>query len=356
MQNNQTEPQYPVVPLKYDEIRVAAAQMSPVHVDPLAPAKGIQANIDRMLYFCDWANTWPPSPQGVQLVVFPEFCINGIDTTWSRKQILNTVISVPGPETEQLGKKAKELNCYICFANYSKDPDWPNHFFNMSVIIGPNGNVIHKHFKAYRGIPGFNEWATTVHDILDEFVERHGWDAVWPVAKTPIGNLASYVCSEGFMPETARMFAMNGAEILMRNTAGNSAQKASEYSNPVIEARADCGVSNLYGIYANSDHGGVKINGKPMAENAQGGSSMIIDCYGNFMSEAEDSREAVIHATIPIASHRKKHKLPQLRRELYAPMYDKKCISMVPANLYSDYLPETRQEAWEWAMKNAIKN
>ncbi len=224
----------------------------------------------------------------------------------------------------------------------------------MSVIIGPEGNVIHKHFKAYRGIPGFNEWATTVHDILDEFVERHDWDAVWPVARTPIGNIASYVCSEGFMPETARMFCMNGAEILVRNTAGNSAQKVCEYSNPVIEARADCGVSNVYGIYANSDHGGIKINGIEMTENGQGGSSMIIDCYGNVMSEAEDSRETVIYATIPIASHRKKHRLPQLRRELYAPMYEK-CLSPVPANLYSDYLPENRKEAMEWSQKNFRK-
>ncbi len=123
MQINQNEPQYPVVPLEYDEIQVASAQMRPVHVDPSAPAKGIQANIDRMLYMCDWANTWPPRPDGVQLIAFLEFCINGMDTAWSRKQILDTVISVPGPETELLGKKAKELNCYICFANYSKDPD-----------------------------------------------------------------------------------------------------------------------------------------------------------------------------------------------------------------------------------------
>lgn len=59
------------------------------------------------------------------------------------------------------------------------------HYFSASVIVGPQGTVIHKHWKAIRD-PGRLEYATTVHDVLDEFVERYGWDAVWPVARTAL--------------------------------------------------------------------------------------------------------------------------------------------------------------------------
>ena len=42
------------------------------------------------------------------------------------------------------------------------------------VLVGPDGAVIHNHWKAYGGFPGVLEYATTVHDVLDEFVERYG--------------------------------------------------------------------------------------------------------------------------------------------------------------------------------------
>ena len=348
-------PHYETVPLKYDEIRVACVQMNPKPVSLENPSEGINANIEHMCYMIDMANTWPPRPGGVQLIAFPEFAINGMDTSWSRKKIIDTVISLPGPETERLGEKAKEHDCYICFANYSTDPEWPGHIFNMSVIIGPDGTIIHKHMKAAQGFTGSFEWATTVHDILDEFVERHGWDAVWPVAKTPIGNIGTYVCSEGFLPETARALTMNGAEILIRSTANNAGEPFNgEYAylgNPALAARVDSGSNHVFGIFANSTGSSIKFEGMPFPENGQGGHSMIIDQYGFVMSQTGDSREEIIYATLPIASHRKKHELPMLRKELYAPMYEN-CFSPIPPNLLSEHLPKDHLEALDWSLKH----
>lgn len=346
---------YETVPLRYDEIRVACAQIDPQAVDLENPEEGIQANLEKMLHFVDIADTWPPHPNGVQLVVFPEFAINGLDTRYTLEELQRVCISIDGAEIRAIGEKAKERDCYISFANYSQDPDWPGKIFNLSMIVGPDGNLIHKHIKAYYGITGGFEWATTVHDILDEFVERYGWEAVWPVARTDIGNIGTYVCSEGFAPETARALAMNGAEILVRNTAhcaGSPFNGDNLYvGDPEVAFQADCGANHCFGIFANSNGPGVVFDGVKFAPNMQGAGSRIIDPYGHVKTRANDSREQVLYTTIPIASHRKQHRVPMLRKELYAPMYEK-MWSPIPPNLHSEHVPADQLESLKWSLKH----
>ncbi len=343
---------YDVVPLKFDEIRVASIQMNPTPVDPKDPQKGIQQNLEHMLSLCDAAVMWPPDPRGVQLMVFPEFTLTGFNTLWTREDWMKIAIMVPGPETDRIGQKAKELGSHIVLSTHTRDVSWPGHFFNTSLIISPEGKVIHTHWKAY-GVPGWLEYSTTVHDVLDKFVERYGWGAVWPVAKTDIGNIATFVCAEGFAPETARAFAMNGAEILVRciaNEGGRS--EIPEVSDQRLRMRSDCAASHLYGIYTNSQGGSILINGKHTAENCGGGGSMIVDPYGRILNEANDSLEQIVHAIIPIKSFRSLHRTPSLRTELYVPVLEQH-PGRFPPNLYSDYLPADLLDARQWALKHA---
>ena len=146
-------PKYEVVPLKHENIGVAAIQMNPKAVDIKNPKKGIKENLDHLLFLCDATHAWVT--YHINLVAFPEFTLTGFDTTWTRDEWLKVAIMVPGPETELIGKKAKELGYYIEFASHTQDPDWPGHFFNTSVLVSPEGKVIHTHWKAYGGAPGF---------------------------------------------------------------------------------------------------------------------------------------------------------------------------------------------------------
>jgi len=274
----------------------------------------------------------------LKLIVFPEFSITrgkpGFVRNWTLDDFLKASIEAPGEETEALGKKAKELNCYIVFASHITEKDFPGHYFNTSMIVGPTGELIHKHWKAYRANAGF-EWATTVHDVLDRFVEMYGWDAVWPVAKTPIGNLATYICSEGFAPESARAFAFKGAEILCRCIAGGGVEQKCE--KIMLQFRADCATSLMYGIYANGGNG----------------SSMIVDPFGRIMNYAQDAREVIVYDSIPIASFRAKRERPWIRTEIYAPALTE-VPGRFPPNLYSDYgVPQNAAEAAELVTKHA---
>ncbi|MFC1972299.1 nitrilase-related carbon-nitrogen hydrolase [Chloroflexota bacterium] len=329
-------PNYEVVPLEYDDIGVAAVQMNPNRlVDPKNPKKVIRENLDKMLFLSDmalqFASMWPTGMTKLNLMVFPEFSLTGYDFGLTRDDWQRIAIDVPGEETEVIGKKAKELDCFIAFASHTKDKDWPGHYFNTSMIIDPNGEVIHKHWKAYCNGPGMIEWATTVHDVLDEFLERYGWDAVWPVARTPIGNIATFTCSESFAPETARAYAFQGAEILALCIAGGGDENKTEKYK--LQFRASCASSQVYGVYANGTNGG----------------SMIVDYFGRILNQAKDCRDTIIYDSIPMASFRAKHEKPFIRTEIYAPVLEKN-PGRYPSNLYSKYgVPFNNEEAYKLA-------
>jgi predicted amidohydrolase len=338
---------YDKVPLEYDEITVAACQMNPEPVYLESYRTNITNNVNRVIEFCDAANAFPYDK--ARLLVFPEFTLTGFNEQWTRDDWMKVAIMVPGPETDRIGTKAKELGCYVVFAAHTRSEEWPRHFFNSSVMIGPEGSVIHSHWKAYGLFPGALEYSTTVHDVLDEYVERYGWDAVWPVARTPIGNIATYVCSEGFRPETARAFALNGAEILCRCIGGGGYGVPGEMF--MLMFRADCAYSNVYGIYSNGASGAT-VGGMTPIENGRGGGSMVVDPSGIPLNRSVDSREQIIKSTIPIASFRRKHALPWVRTELYVPAYERH-PNRFPPNMYARHLPNTCEEAMKWSLHNA---
>ncbi len=334
-------PNYEVVPLRSDTIGVAACQMNPNwNVDPNNPKKVQRENLDKMFSMFDMvqhrATQYPMGPQKVDLMVFPEFTFTGISFEWTTEDWLKIAIELPGEETELIGKKARELNCYIEFCGHTKDPkNWPGHFFNTTVLINPKGEIILKHWKAHRVHGGAYGWATTVHDVLDKFIEMYGVDAVWPVARTDIGNLATYVCSGGFAPETARAFAFKGAEILCRSFAGGGHDLNGGKHR--LQFRADCSSSLVWGIYANGVNGG----------------SMIVDFMGRVMNEVVDNRECAIFDRIPIALYRSQHARPHIRTEIYTLALTEN-PGQFPPNLYSQYgVPRNRDEAFKLYQENA---
>jgi predicted amidohydrolase len=344
-------PDYETVPLAFSEIGVAAAQMNPGPVDHKNPSVGKKDNLEHLLELCDqaygMASAWPRGR--LNLIAFPEFSITGYDFTWRTKDFLDVALDLDGPEVEAIAAKAKELDIYVAFASHIKEKDWPGHYFNCSMLVGPTG-LLHRHWKAHGRGPG-REFATTVHDVLDEYVERYGADAMWPVSRTPIGNIATYVCAEGFQPETARAFTFKGAEILCRCIGGGGhLNKGGKY---VLQFRADCAASDVYGIYSNGGSGPTRGGAANRPINGFGGSSMVVDYFGRVLNVAHDSREAIVFEKVPIANLRENREKPSLRTELFAKAYEF-TPGKYPANLYSKYgVPENANAAIALANKHA---
>ncbi len=331
---------YETVPLAKDTIRVMAVQSRVRAVDLGNLRRTRRENLRHMLGLIDAANNWGGRRD---LLFFHEFPITGYSNRWGRQDALRAAIEIPGEETQAIGAKAKEYGCYIVFGSYAKDPDWPDHVLSITTMVGPDGSVIDKHWKArnIKGVfgPGFELFTTTIYDVFDRYVEMYGEDHVIPVTKTPIGNIAT--SSVQREPELFRAFAMKGAEIILRTATGGFTP---------IDIQATSLYNNVYTVLANNAY---SPDNPPFFADAGGGGSSIYGPDGKLIAEAQSEHEQGVTATIPIAAFRKRHRQPIVHMDLYRPVFEA-YQNRYPTNLMSDYLPTDTSDAYRFFNDKAV--
>lgn len=154
-----------------------------------------------------------------KLVVFPEYWLQGVNVGGGFEGGYATAIDIPGRETEQLSEFARKAGVYIAGAAFERHKDWPGRYFNTGFIIDDRGEVIHKYRKIQCGeLLGFL-CDTTPGNVLSEYLDKYGLEGLFPVAKTPLGNLATIVCFDINFPETVRALVRRGAEVILHPTA-----------------------------------------------------------------------------------------------------------------------------------------
>lgn len=324
---------YETVPLRKNVIRVTAVQ-SPIRAaDPDNPQKIIQSNLDAMLVSLDQANGFPGHQD---LVCFHEQPIMGWNP-WTREDALKVAIDVPGKETEALGKKAKEYGCYIAFGTYARSDDWPGHLLLIGVLIGPDGEVAAQHWKLHnvRLSPTWTMYTTSVWDVLDQYTEMYGADAVLPIARTDIGNLSLTISP--YDPDLHRALAIKGAEVCVRFSSGGfsaaDSQSAALFNqNYVITINQSLSPQQT-GFPAYSGPGGTSIYGP----------------FGREVDLAESVHQEHITAAIPIGQFRETHRLPDVPMAMVMPVYEQ-YQPPNPPNLQAEYIPETSEEAAAYFM------
>ena len=310
------------------------------------------ASTKRICQFMDTAcmvGSWEGAP--VRLVVIPEMAIQGMiaNTPGNRAKEREFAMTIPGPETEELGRKAKEINSYIAAELYMvKDDDFPDRYFNVAFIVSPKGEVIYKRYKAtsdaYEGGMLGN---SNPHDVWDEWIVKKGngnkMDAIFPVAKTEIGNIGICICHEGVYPEIARGLAMNGAEIIIRPTL---IEPAIMNGNWELQNRAHAMFNQVYVVAPNL---GPDIQKDGGVVDLFGGQSMIVNNRGTIVAQQKGwtSGDSFVTTVIDVEALRKarianglSNQFKDLRTEQYAAIYEK---PIYPKN---QYLKEAPKEGW----------
>ena len=320
---------YETVELAKDVVTLACVQSRVRSVRVSNYKQDIRANLEHMLGLIDSAFHFSG---GADILFFHEFPITGWNT-WTRKEIQKFAIEIPGPETERVSAKAREHGCYIVFGSYATDSDWPNHILSITTIVGPDGAIVDKHWKArnIKGVfPGVELFTTSIYDVLDRYTEMYGADAVLPVTRTPYGNIAT--SSVQCEPEIFRAFAIKGAEMILRTATGGFTP-------------ADMQATSMYnGVYTAVCNNAVSPDNPGFFDDAGSGGSAIYDPRGNAIAEARSAFEQAVYARIPIASYRARNRQPTLHTELYKPVFDK-YVSPYGPNLFADYQPTDLNDA-----------
>ncbi len=321
---------YEVVPLKKDDITIVAVQSRVVPVSADNADKMKADNLAHMLDLIDAAATWM-GPK--DLIHFHEFPITGFSHMWNRADLQKVAIEIPGKETEAVGERAKRYGSYIVFGSYATDPDWPDHILSNTIIISPEGEVIDRHWKLrnLKGVfAGFEVITTTIFDVLDQYTEMYGRDAVVPVTRTDIGNLATTATQ--YEPELIRAFALKGTEIMLR--------AATSGADP-IDVRSGAMHNNMYTTLVNNS---ISRNPGPFFEDVRAGGTAIYGPKGEVLDEANSVNETGVIARIPIAKFRQGRTIPRVHPCLYADLYSQ-YQEAYPPNLMSSDLPDNGFDA-----------
>ncbi|MBK6597682.1 MAG: hypothetical protein IPG25_07175 [Proteobacteria bacterium] len=317
--------QYDCVPLTKDSISLCVVQSRIRAVDVKRRDASVKENLDHLLELIDAANGWL-GPKDI--VFFHEFPITGFDARWRREDLLKVAIEIPGPETEAIAARAKRYGCHVVFGSYARDPAWPNHVLSITTIIGPQGDVVGRHWKA-RNIKGlfggrFEVFTTTIYDVLDQYIEMYGVHEVAPVTRTSIGNICT--TSTQLEPEIIRAFALRGGEIMLRTASGGFDE---------FDIQANARYNSMYTAIVNQ----AISRGNPGSfDDVRSGGSAIFGPDGQVLARANSANEGPVLARIPIKAFREGRRIPNIHASLYRRLYDE-YAEAYPPNLFAAYQP-----------------
>ncbi len=130
------------------------------------------------------------------LLVLPELCNSGYNFPNREEAFACAETSDKSEFIDFLVSVAQKKNCFISSGFHEKDGD---KLFNSSVLVGPKGLV-----GKYRKL----------HLFLNEKDIFEPGDLGLPVFETEIGKIGMLVCFDWIFPETWRILALKGAEII----------------------------------------------------------------------------------------------------------------------------------------------
>ena len=216
---------------------------------------------------------------GANLAVFPECHLTGY-VVKSRQEALPYAETIPGPSTEELAPLCKQRNVYVVYGLLEKAGD---KLFNAAAFVGPGGFI-----GGYRKIhlPFLG---------IDRFADRG--DRPFQVWETPIGKVGIHICYDILFPESARIMALMGADIVVLST--NFPEGRADALNCLARART---IENKVHVVV-ADRVGTE-RGFTFA-----GMSNVVDATGKVLSLASPDKEEIVYGEVDLEAARQKHRV-----------------------------------------------
>lgn len=251
--------------------------------------------------------------KGADLVVLPELCNSGY-VFESREEAFALSEEIPTGETTAAWMAlAARTGIHIVAGINEREGTL---LYNASVLVGPQGHV-----GTFRKLHLWNE----------ENLFFEPGNLGMPVFRTPIGRIASNICYDSWFPESFRLAALQGADIVCVPTnwvpIPGQAEGERAMANTLVMAAAH---TNSVFIAA-ADRIGTE-RGQPFE-----GQSLIVSYTGwPIGGPASRDREEIIYAEINLADARRKRNW----NEYNQPLRDRRI------DLYGEMLGSPHKPGW----------
>jgi len=212
---------------------------------------------------------------------------------------------IPGPTTEAIGPLTKKYQNYVIMGVFERKQ--AGIYYNSSPVIGPDGKVIGNYRKTH--VAGVR--------VLEKLYFRNGEEFhVWETEFEPYAKFGIIICQDRRYPETARILAQLGAEIMFCPTAAPGYAGGVYWDITNISRSIDTG---MYTVYSNRA-------GKEW-EKVYFGESMIVNPFGEVIAKGggEDAQDVIVSANLDLDKVEEARiavpTLRDLRNELYVRYY-----------------------------------
>ena len=192
-----------------DEFLLAAVSVTPEPWDK-------EANFAKLESYARQA-----AAQGAQLIVTPEGFLEGYvgnenkHPELTRERYFEIGEPTNGPIFDRIEKLARDLGVYLSIGFAERRGEL---MFNSTALIDPRGEIVSLYSKS--------------HTAHDEPFNTKG--ASFPVAETRLGRIGSLICYDRRLPETARVLAVKGAQLILVPAWGSY----NELNDAVMRTRA----------------------------------------------------------------------------------------------------------------------
>jgi N-carbamoylputrescine amidase len=252
--------------------------------------------------------------QGARLIVLPELCNSGY-VFESREEAFALAEEIPqGPTCKAWMDIAGRHGLHLVAGISERDG---NALYNAAVVIGPSGYV-----GTFR----------KVHLWGAENLFFEPGNLGFPVFKTPLGRIGTFICYDGWFPESYRLCALQGADIVCIPTnwvpIPGQDEKREAMANILCMAAAH--TNSIF--VAAADRVGVE-RGQPFI-----GQSVIVSYTGwPIGGPASPEREEIIYAEANLADARRKrnwNEYNQVLRDRRIDVYDEMLGTKVSRGWY----------------------
>jgi N-carbamoylputrescine amidase len=189
-----------------------------------------------------------------------------------------------GPTFDLVARSAREAGAYVHASCYEAADDG-GLGYNTAFVVGPDGELVARRRKTHLPVTA---------GYYEDTWFRPG-DSGWPVTPIEGGAFGFPTCWDQWFPETARLFALAGAEVLVYPTAIGSEPDHPDFDTEplweqVIRAQGIMNGTFMIAVNRTGVEGPLTFYG----------SSFVSDPYGRVVAQAPRGEPAVLVADLDL--------------------------------------------------------
>ena len=277
---------------EYTQFKLAAIQAEPVYFNR-------QASTEKACRLIREAGK-----NGARVIGFPEGFIpahpvwyhhhaaTGAIANKLAVELFKNSVEIPGPQTEALGRAARDANAYVVMGVCEKLPSTTGTMFNTQIYFGPDGSIIRKHQKI-------------MPTVGERLVHMGGYGDTFGAFPSEFGPMSGLICGENSNPLAVFSLIAEGTRIHVMSWPNHFPTSGDPLRNRVaVDSQAFAQMSKAFVISACGtvdDHMIEMLQPSPEAEmflrNADCcGGSLIVNPLSRIIAGPMGAEEGILYA------------------------------------------------------------